>query len=312
MAMVAYQRAIGYATQLPADTPLAGVACTASLASDRPKRGAHRMHAAAQTPALSVSHWLQLVKGLRSRQQEETLASTLLLNLVAEVCQLKQRLELQLHADEQVVSTRSVAPRAWQLLLAGRTEAVLEGEPFEQPPQRQRRAVFPGAFNPRHRGHCRMAQLAAQHLGRPVEFEISILNVDKPPLDFTEMRQRADQFTADRNATAPCLWFTRAATFVEKSRLFPEATFIVGVDTIVRIADPRYYGDDPHARDAILDELARRGCRFLVFGREGDGGFKTLSGIVLPDALRQICQEVPEEDFRHDISSTQLRQPERD
>ena len=46
MAMVAFQRARRY--EEPEST-VAGVACTASLASDRPKRGPHRIHVAVQT-----------------------------------------------------------------------------------------------------------------------------------------------------------------------------------------------------------------------------------------------------------------------
>ncbi len=51
-----------------------------------------------------------------------------------------------------------------------------------------------------------MAEVAAKILGSPVHFEISIQNVDKPLLDYTEMETRAKQFTEKRLP----LWFTRA------------------------------------------------------------------------------------------------------
>jgi hypothetical protein len=100
---------------------------------------------------------------------------------------------------------------------------------------------------------------------------------------------------------------TRAATFEEKSRLFPGATFIVGVDTLRRIADPRYYRDDAAACLAAIERIAARGCRFLVFGRDVGTGFVRLSDLDLPEALRAICREVPGEEFREDISSTEIR-----
>ncbi len=146
-----------------------------------------------------------------------------------------------------------------------------------------------------------MAQLAAEKTGRVVEHEISIVNVDKPPIDFIEMERRAAQFAAGER-----LWFTRAPTFVEKSQIFPGATFVVGADTIVRIAEAKYYRD-ARARDAALEQLAAVGCRFLVFSRCQDGIYPSLRELGLPDALRRICDEISGDTFRMDISSTALR-----
>jgi hypothetical protein len=162
--------------------------------------------------------------------------------------------------------------------------------------------VFPGAFHPLHAGHLKMAETATAMLGSPVQFEIAILNVDKPPLDYTEIAARLAQFTAGQ-----VVWLTRAATFVEKSELFPDSVFVVGVDTIVRIADARYYGGDAPGCRAAIRRIAERGCRFLVFGRKTAAEFETLRDMRLPPDLLAICEEVPENRFREDISSTQLR-----
>ncbi len=310
MAMTAYQRAQRLAGAGVADAasapppPLAGVACTASLASDRPKRGAHRLHLALQTESVTVSQSLELVKGRRDRLAEEQLAAAMLLNLIAEGCGLQDRIELALAPEEQIVTTRAEAAPAWQDLLASRIVCV--GSHGEQAPTRsgspQRRAIFAGAFNPLHEGHRRMAQLAAHQLALPVEFEISVLNVDKPPLDFIEMQERAAQFDATET-----LWFTRAATFIEKAAIFAPATFLVGADTIARIADAKYYAS-PAACLSAIEQLAAQGCRFLVFGRRLTSGFASLSQLHLSEPLQQICDEVPEAAFRQDISSTELRQ----
>ena len=58
---------------------------------------------------------------------------------------------------------------------------------------------------------------------------------------------------------------------------------------------------------AALERIASRGCRFLVFGRDSGTGFANLGHFNLPLVLRSICQEVPAETFRHDISSTAIR-----
>jgi len=162
--------------------------------------------------------------------------------------------------------------------------------------------VLPGAFNPLHDGHRKMAWVAATSLGCSVAFELSIENVDKPPLDIDSIELRLEQF--DKEQTI-CL--TRAATFVQKVRIFGNASFVVGADTILRIADVRYYSDDSSRRDRAVQTIVEAGARFLVFGRTMSDRFRTLGQLNLPEPLRSICREVREEEFRHDISSTEIR-----
>jgi hypothetical protein len=79
------------------------------------------------------------------------------------------------------------------------------------------------------------------------------------------------------------------------------------MDTLVRIADPRYYCEVAAQRDDAIATIADQGCRFLVFGRTVGDRFLKLSDIELPPSLRQLCEEVPESQFRADMSSTDLR-----
>jgi hypothetical protein len=292
MAMAAFRRAWQYEE---GKSSAAGVACTASLATDRPKRGAHRAHLALQTARLTATWSIELQKDRRSRAEEERLICRLLMNTLAEACGIEPRLQLELLEGEQVDQSQTVAPGPWQDLLLGKVETVWHR-------RTPARAVLSGAFNPLHVGHRRMAEVAGEMFDVPVVMEISILNVDKPPLDYQEIERRLGQFAAQQPV---CL--SRAATFEQKSRLFPGATFIVGVDTLRRIADPRYYADDPAACLAALELIADRGCRFLVFGRNTGTGFMRLADLDLPEALREICREVPEEKFREDVSSTEIR-----
>jgi hypothetical protein len=146
-----------------------------------------------------------------------------------------------------------------------------------------------------------MAAIAAERLGSPVTFELSISNVDKPPLDFIEIAERLSQFERDN------VLLTRAPTFVEKADIVPGCTFVVGVDTVIRIGDPAYYGGDATKRDAAIEAITNAACRFLVFGRVLNGKFESLSDVKIPPALRALCDEVPESVFREDVSSTELR-----
>jgi len=281
---------------------LAGVACTASLASDRPKRGPHRAHLAVQTAAMTVARSLSLAKGARTRAQEERLVSRLILGAVAEACGVDRRLPVDLLEGEHVDESRVTAPEAWQDLLLNRVAKVPHGGPSDRA-EPAPRAILSGAFNPIHAGHRRMAETARKLLGVPVDWEMPILNADKPPLDYCELARRVGQFGAEET-----VWLTRAGRFVEKAALFPGVTFVVGADTLRRIADLRFYAHDPGARRAALEQIAGHGGRFLVFGREWGEGFVTVDDLDLPDPLPSLCRQVPAGQFREDVSSTEIRE----
>jgi hypothetical protein len=146
-----------------------------------------------------------------------------------------------------------------------------------------------------------MADIAAAIAGRPVDFELSVANVDKPALDYLEMEARTARF-AGRS-----LWLTHAARFLEKLPLFPAATFVLGADTYARLADPRYYGGSAEAAAAAARRIAGAARGLIVFGRERGGRFVDPAGLDVPAPLRDIARFVPEREFRMDVSSTARR-----
>jgi len=183
--------------------------------------------------------------------------------------------------------------RTW-LLVDSRGNA-LSGTRLDRP------VLLPGSFNPLHHGHELLAEAASASSGRATTLEVSVVNVDKPPLDVDEVVRRVAQFRGRWDVV-----LTRAPTFVEKGRLFPGATFVVGWDTAVRLVEPRYYGG-PEAMAAGLEELRGCGCRFIVGGRLVDGAFRTLDDIVMDARWRDMFEAIPEDLFRADVSSTALR-----
>ena len=147
-----------------------------------------------------------------------------------------------------------------------------------------------------------MAAVAARLLGRRVAFELSVANVEKPPLAEAEVRRRMVQF-----AWRAPLWLTHAPTFLEKSRLFPGAVFVVGSDTAVRIVEPRFYRDSVETMRVALTEIRGHGVRFLVAGRLVGERFVELAQADVPEEFRDLFTAIPCEMFRADVSSTQLR-----
>ncbi len=301
MAVVAMTRA----GRLEPDRPPLGLACTASLASDRPKRGPHRVHVALQSRSTTATRSLELSKGSRTRDEEERLASRLVLNMLAEACGVEEQLPLDLLEGETVLTDQIVAPRAWQDLMAGRVDAVCHRSPVTGEDETPK-VVFPGAFHPIHHGHRRMARIAAEELGSPVAFELSVINADKPPLDYLEIRRRLDRFAEDET-----VWLTGTPTFAAKTGLFPGATFVVGIDTLRRIAEPRFYGNHSAGLCEAVAMIAAAGCRFLVFGRATGDGFEELADLDdLPETLRALCRGIGGGQFRADVSSTEIRREE--
>ena len=164
-------------------------------------------------------------------------------------------------------------------------------------------ALLSGAFDPLHDGHRQLAQVAAEILGREIYFELPIVNADKAPINPAETERRMAQF-----ANFGPLILTTAPLFSQKVRLFPHSTFVLGVDTAERIIQTRFYNNDSAEMLAALDEIRVAGCRFLVAGRLQDDRFLTLGDLSLPNGYRELFEEIPEVDFRVDVSSTTLRE----
>lgn len=162
-------------------------------------------------------------------------------------------------------------------------------------------AVLPGSFNPLHEGHRELAVAAAVLSGREVWFELSVTNVDKPPLTEKDVHRRLAQFTGQAGVV-----LTRAPRFIEKARAMPGSVFVLGWDTYIRLLDAQYYGGVDAMRAALL-EMRALDCRFLVAGRVQAGVFRTLEVDRVPTEFTSMFEAIPESRFRLDISSTELR-----
>jgi hypothetical protein len=300
MARATYYRALELRED---DSPLVGLACTATIATDRPKRGEHRACIAAWDEERVIQLELVLDKGKRDRAGEEEVVSRLLLQTLAQAFGIQEELHIGLTSAEHPQSQFLAHAAPIQRLLSGDVNSVsvyphgrmVVDEPFDG-------ALLPGSFSPLHQGHQELARTVSGMLNTEVAFEISVVNVDKPPLKEAEVQRRLSQF-ADKGRVV----LTGAETFYKKAKLFPGVTFIVGWDTAVRLVDPRYYGGDETAMLTALAEIWATGSRFVVAGRQVNGSFKTLDDVAIPRGFHPLFQKILESTFRVDVSSTALR-----
>jgi len=279
-----------------------GVGLTAALATDRTRRGADRGHIALRTEATFRFFKLSIDKGMADRLQQEEVLSRFALSEIARQCEAA--VELQLPEWVSVDSTEWGLDDPLDLLLRGIVELVevdKDGS-VSVDVSRRDRLLYPGSFNPLHEGHCQLATAAERLSSRKVALEISVHNVDKPPLEQRELERRLEQA---RGLFPVCL--TREPTFYGKARHFLSPHFVIGYDTAVRLLDEKYYRDGATGMECALGELLNRACRFWVAGRQVEGAFRTLDDVGIPAALRDLFVAIDEEQFRLDISSTDIR-----
>jgi hypothetical protein len=289
----------------PAGTDLVGLGATAALVSDRPRQGEHRFHVAFAN-STGIAHCMGVMaKGRRDRAAEEDLVSRAIVLWLARGCGIAAPSPRSLlDADEHFSETVAATVDTIDQLVAGELDRVTiqpDGQMMLSAPRPA--VLLPGSFNPVHEGHMSLARVAEELRQQPVAFELSVTNVDKPPLTGETVRRRFAQF-----AWKSPVELTRAPKFVDKSRLFPRSTFVIGADTAERLVAPKYTGDDAARMHLELEEFANSGVSFLVAVRiDAAGRVRALKDVPVPRRYIDLFTEIPEQRFRFDGSSSEIR-----
>ena len=293
MAMIAYKRAQKLSPMTEREH-LLGAAVTATLSTTYEKLGSHRffvcIHGSEATHVISC----YLTKGKRTRDLEEKLVSECLEALIGIATGVSSKLpNLSQNIEYEVVTVQE----NWRKLIDSEIK-------FIKSTKETSSLIFPGTFNPLHKGHLKIKDIAEKMTEQTLFFEISVNNVDKAPLSFYEIQKTIDQFSEDHQFV-----LTNAPTFEEKIKLFPKSTFVVGTDTLMRIFDEKYYRDSSSMKKAI-ECFNENDAKFIVFGREVDETFRSLEDLEVPTSILHRFVGVSENEFRMDIRSRDIKRSE--
>ena len=300
LARRAFQRACEF--RADRSVPVVGVGATAALATDRVRRGEDRLHAAAFDGSRTIALEFPFEPPHSNRQAQETAAERAIAALLADAMGIAPWSELA--GPDFAAAARTIGEEDDELAcvrdgLQPWLTAYADGR--RRPGGQIPTALVPGSFNPWHEAHQALWEAARRRFGDPVAYELSITNVDKPPLPTGEALRRAAQFRGRAG-----LVLTAAPTFIEKARLMPGAAFVIGADTARRVVAPVYYGG-VEAMHRALRELRCLGSKFVVAGRLEDGRFLQLRDLPLPPEAAGLFEAIPAAELRVDVSSTELR-----
>ncbi|RZB89337.1 hypothetical protein D0Y65_028268 [Glycine soja] len=181
---------------------------------------------------------------------------------------------------------------------------------------------MPGSFHPLHDGHLKLMEVATRICGDGYPcFEISAVNADKPPLSVSQIKDRIKQFEKVGETITILLrehygcplteWRARMLSTLMHSHSVLQNVKQLNpwflLDHVTAPHHPKYYDGDYNMMQKILVGCKETGCTFLVGGRNVDGAFKVLDDIDVPEELKGMFVSIQAEQFRMDISSTEIR-----
>lgn len=316
MAMSAYRRALFLNTDTEKkanDLIGIGVTCKLTKNEEDRKGRSHEVHFAYQSYNVTgVSSFF--LKENAKREEQENIASRIIIDRIAAICGLEKRPAI---LPENALTEKTMKKEAYadgpvaELLL--RTLEDINSKEHVEPlkvdmgiSSNEPRIILSGSFDPCHKNHIEMAKIASRKCNTPVDLEISLANVDKPPIDLISLEGRIDSILNyhDKRYMGN-LYLTNSPLFADKAVLFPDCIFIIGTDTLNRLFNKRYYrnGEDT---ESLLDHFKKYNTRFMVFMRKHS---EISKDIEIPD----ICEIISLETYMDDgTSSTKIREQNRD
>ena len=285
--------------------PPLGVGITAAVATNRTRRGSEQLHLALRDSEKLSCASIEFERGKFSRERAGDLCDKIGINAILSWAQISQvPLEIAaggVHGDIDI-SCGEIRLRQLSYAASAQTDDIVIDEQGALRKPREiltkRHLILPSSLNPFHFGHDGLAQRAVEETGRPVIFELSLSNVDKPELELELALNRAMQL----RGRWPLLITRGASLFVQKARRYG-CSFIVGLDTAERIINSAERYNDGRPNDQVVSELQQLGIQFFVAER---GNERTVSSLTaaLPEQSKHLFVRLT---GRWEVSSTELR-----
>tara|TARA_B100000519_G_scaffold203311_1_gene225516 strand:+ start:3395 stop:4534 length:1140 start_codon:yes stop_codon:yes gene_type:complete len=297
MAEQAYRRGVKLRSS---NNKIVGVSCTAAISTSRKRKGDNQAFISFWSDSVRNTVHIKFMKGKLTRREEEELVSQSIIEFLHEEIFGESPDSIR---SENTSNTKIQFENELSALTSKQIESIeYSGKSPKFSDSNFSGVILSGSFNPIHKGHINLLNLASQITNKIPAFELSAFNVDKPPLSNDEINARLAQFESNHT-----ILVSNSPLFSQKSKIFPGSTFVIGWDTAARLINPKYYDQSENVMYNSLHEIEETGCDFLVAGRLSDGSFRELSALNIPERFTEIFKSIPESKFRIDISSTQLR-----
>ncbi|CAD8183367.1 unnamed protein product [Paramecium octaurelia] len=299
-----------------------GIGITAAIRSVNERQGRHHAFICLNFGITKYTYYLDLVKGVRTREEEDQFISDILFKLIIKHSSQHQ-LQIQEQQEEaldkiQLLENASIILQIKESMnlnliksLQNQTgllnSILITANQYQLNPIVQDAIILSGSFNPIHTGHIELAKMAQQLMGLPnVYFELSIKNADKQDITIQDVEKRIE-LMKKQNLN---IILSNKAFFKDKNLFLKNGAFAIGVDTYKRVVDVKYYNNSIQDRDLSLLLFLQNNNKIIVAPRynETTQKLETLNDYEVPKILQKNVIELKQ--FRNDISSTKIRQSE--
>ncbi|CAD8169199.1 unnamed protein product [Paramecium pentaurelia] len=296
-----------------------GIGITAAIRSVNERQGKHHAFISLNYGIKKYTYYLDLVKYVRTREEEDQFISDILFKLIIRHSSQQQDEEQELVDKIEILENATIILKIKESKMnqnlikslqnqTGILNSILiNANQYQLNPIVQDAIILSGSFNPIHTGHIELAKMAQTLLGLPnVYYELSIKNADKQDITIQDVEKRIE-LMKKYNLN---IILSNKAFFKDKNVFLKNGAFAIGIDTYKRLVDVKYYNNSIQERDLSLFLFLQNNNKIIVAPRYNEitQKLESLNDYEIPKIFEKNVIELKE--FRNDISSTKIRENE--